>query len=56
MVNKLSKRKKNDSNNKISRAHFSSHLIIYVCSIVNDMSTFVIEDHMLDWHSCQISS
>ena len=23
-------------------------------SIINDMSTFVIEGHMLDWHSCQI--
>ena len=27
---------------------------MYVCSIVNDISTFVIEDHMLDWHPCQI--
>ena len=23
-------------------------------SIANVISTFVIEDHMLDWHSCQI--
>ena len=28
--------------------------IIYTCSIINDMSTFVIEDHMLDWHSYKI--
>ena len=27
---------------------------IYACSIANVISTFVIEDHMLDWHSCQI--
>ena len=28
--------------------------MIYVCPIVNDMPTFVIEDHMIDWHICQI--
>ena len=28
--------------------------IIYACSIINAMSTFVIEDYMLDRHSCQI--
>ena len=28
--------------------------IIYVCSIVNNMPTAVIEDHMLDWHKSQI--
>ena len=28
--------------------------IIYVCSTVNDMPTFVTEEHMLDWHTCQI--
>ena len=28
--------------------------IMYVCSIIYDMSSFVIEDYMLDWHSCQI--
>ena len=27
---------------------------LYICSIVNDMPTFVIEDHMLYWHTCQI--
>ena len=27
---------------------------MYACSIVDDISTFVIEDHILDWHSCQI--
>ena len=26
----------------------------FVCSIVNDMPTIVIEDNMLDWHICQI--
>ena len=26
----------------------------YACSVINKMSTFVIEDHMLDCHSCQI--
>ena len=28
--------------------------IIYACSTANVISIFVNEDHMLDWHSCQI--
>ena len=32
----------------------SAGTLIYACSIANVISTFVIEDHMLDWHSCQI--
>ena len=27
---------------------------MYACSIANVISTFVIEDHIVDWHSCQI--
>ena len=33
----------------------SGHIVNnFVCSIVNDMPTIVIEDLMLDWHTCQI--
>ena len=54
MVNQLSECK--DSNNKVSRAHLSSHRIIYASSIVNDISTFAVEDHMLDWQMQQTST